>query len=848
MVMRRSGGMLVFMLVALVTSESPVESLDAGEIAEVDDGDFTDVFDSRDVSSVDVHGPIDHMGPEDMRVALNTWEVLYGDDHPNLGVSQEITSEASPKVTAAQTKVDELTQSLLKSTSEVDTKAFQSKLTEAKKALQATRWEEMTPEQREQKNQADIKQAIMDAKNAQATARSILLSTTDSPTSDKAKMTMDAMTKKIEEYDARLKKAQQTGDLPSIQMATAGINESIQTMKAISNVGTAVSPGQDTIVAAAEQAMNKFIGNPQIFAKVTASQPIMITVQPKSPGQNVLWKGRPTDTMGQLLAEKDAKAVKAQTNAETTLLAAKTSEQKQQAKKDFDNAERKVIEVKVQEAQNAAKTGNPIPVKEQESLVAPIQELASQASENAKEKTVKATEAASYARKMAEKSAELAIKEAEGVVQEEARRMEQVKKESDQAKENARKTVDAAKRNVAQVVATAERIEEQADPKAAQQAKDRQNLEKEEEAKKEIRQAKDRADLAKKKKKEAQDNLAAAQKEFQNAQTQGQIDRAKETIQEQKEQIRDARNDQRKEERKAADATQTKDSLEERIAPTQATPAQVPPADAPLVVSIHIHEKSQPEKSQPPVPPVPPVGSKTPERAKIEAEKEAQEAKNQEKIAEDKANEMKKAEELKLEAVKTQGLASRAVQSATTPAEKIAAEEQLATAQAEASKQESKIKQAETDKNVAIIKKEEAKSNQRKAESQAEQQGPRENTSALVDNAVRREREATQNLVQAAAEDRIKATAAQKESQASEENAKKALAEVQETYAKMRVMATVSLEAPSGATTALAEKEVRNAEAMVAAAVTPHDKKVAEVMVKQAEQSLVRAASPRSHA
>merc|ERR1712159_450339 len=136
--------------------ENPVESLDAGEIAEIDDGNFVDVFDSDDVGSVNVQHDVDHMGSQDVSSALETWDALYGEDHPSkLGASNEPDSE-NPKIAAKKQQEQEITQNLLKSNSVEETTALEVKLGKVKDDIKELETADESPDQAKANLEKDI--------------------------------------------------------------------------------------------------------------------------------------------------------------------------------------------------------------------------------------------------------------------------------------------------------------------------------------------------------------------------------------------------------------------------------------------------------------------------------------------------------------------------------------------------------------------------------------------------------------------------------------------------------------------------------------------------------------------
>merc|ERR1712178_168123 len=107
-------------ILSLSGAENPLERLDAGEVAEVDDGDFADVFDDADgASPVAIGDDTRHMSKDDVDAALSTWEVLYGHGHTeNLGEMQESAGGGKKKKLAKlQAKKTELREKIMKTKS-----------------------------------------------------------------------------------------------------------------------------------------------------------------------------------------------------------------------------------------------------------------------------------------------------------------------------------------------------------------------------------------------------------------------------------------------------------------------------------------------------------------------------------------------------------------------------------------------------------------------------------------------------------------------------------------------------------------------------------------------------------
>merc|ERR1711981_1039216 len=476
MVMRAAVAALpLLLLVAFASGEdqNPVESLDAGEIAEIDDGNFVDVFDSHDVSSVNVGHDTAHMGSSDIKTALDTWETLYGDDsHPaKLGASQEgdVSDEAAPdaaepnpKIEAKKEEKAEITKKLLKSTSVEETAALEVKLGKVKDQVKVMEESEESPAGAQANLEKDIQKEVKRARAAKGQARKTLLAAKDEAASEQAQNAMKAAQKVIDEQSEKLAKAQEDGDEQAVKASSDLIKAKNKEINEAS-AETLISHEHQALVANAERAMSKFLDKPKIFAKVSATEPTLVEVKPEVAGAS---EAQVEQAKEQAKVE-EAVAEKQQEAAEEKMSNSTTPEAKEEAKNELKAADDKVVEAKVKEAAaqtaaddtaaEVAKTAGPNdPVQ----MVAPLQKIAQEAAVNAKEKEVKAKEAAAYAKKMAEKSAEVAKKHAEKIKEMEAKKVEQVKKMALKAKESAKKIVTAAQTSAEKVVEKAEVMEE----------------------------------------------------------------------------------------------------------------------------------------------------------------------------------------------------------------------------------------------------------------------------------------------------------------------------------------------------------------------------------------------------
>merc|ERR1711981_37179 len=483
MVMRAAVAALPFLLLVAFASgedQNPVESLDAGEIAEIDDGNFVDVFDSHDVSSVNVGHDTAHMGSSDIKTALDTWETLYGDDsHPaKLGASQEgdVSDEAAPdaaepnpKIEAKKEEKAEITKKLLKSTSVEETAALEVKLGKVKDQVKVMEESEESPAGAQANLEKDIQKEVKRARAAKGQARKTLLAAKDEAASEQAQNAMKAAQKVIDEQSEKLAKAQEDGDEQAVKASSDLIKAKNKEINEAS-AETLISHEHQALVANAERAMSKFLDKPKIFAKVSSTEPTLLEVKPEVPGANAAAAGT-----NKAQAEQDQEEAKVEEKvaeksvdaAEENMSNATTPEAKEKAKEELAAADKKVVEAKVKEAvaktavdstaEEVAKTAAPDDAVQ---LVAPLQKIAQEAAVNAKEKETKAKEARAYAKKMAEKSAEVAKKHAEKIKETEAKKVEQVKKMALKAKESAKKIVTQAKTSAEKVVEKAEVMEE----------------------------------------------------------------------------------------------------------------------------------------------------------------------------------------------------------------------------------------------------------------------------------------------------------------------------------------------------------------------------------------------------
>merc|ERR1711881_139795 len=497
--------LMLMLAFALGEDPSAVQDLDAGEIAEIDDGNFVDLFDDNDADSVSVEHDSSHMGSGDMKTALDTWEVLYGSDHPSkLGASKEDATEAepaeeaeeaNPKLEAKKEEEKKVTDQLLKATSAKETGALEVKLGQLKDQVKEIEDADETPEQAQANLQKQIQKEVARARNAKSEARKTLLAAKDEATTEQAQKQMKDAQKIIAKESKKLAQAQADGDEQAAKASSDVIKAKNQEINQASSA-TLISHEHKALVDSAEAAMSKFLDKPKVFSKISDTKPPLVEVKPEAPGADNAAK----EEVVEKAKVEEAAASAQQSNAEEKLSNATTPEAKTAAKEELKAADDKIVAAKVKEAaaeaaeddtaSEVAKTAAP---GDQVQLVAPLQALAKKAAINAKEKQEKATEAAAYAKKTAEKSAEVAKKHAEKIKEKEAKKVEQVKKMALKAKESAKKIVKKAKKSAESVVEKAEVMEEKAgNPKAVEQEEKKEEEEKEDEAKQEIEEAEEK--------------------------------------------------------------------------------------------------------------------------------------------------------------------------------------------------------------------------------------------------------------------------------------------------------------------------------------------------------------------
>merc|ERR1711881_403194 len=487
--------LMLMLAFALGEDPSAVQDLDAGEIAEIDDGNFVDLFDDNDADSVSVEHDSSHMGSGDMKTALDTWEVLYGSDHPSkLGASKEDATEAepaeeaeeaNPKLEAKKEEEKKVTDQLLKATSAKETGALEVKLGQLKDQVKEIEDADETPEQAQANLQKQIQKEVARARNAKSEARKTLLAAKDEATTEQAQKQMKDAQKIIAKESKKLAQAQADGDEQAAKASSDVIKAKNQEINQASSA-TLISHEHKALVDSAEAAMSKFLDKPKVFAKISDTKPTLVEVKPEAPGADNAAK----EEVVEKAKVEEAAASAQQSKAEEKLSNATTPEAKTAAKEELKAADDKIVAAKVKEAaaeaaeddtaSEVAKTAAP---GDQVQLVAPLQALAKKAAINAKEKQEKATE----------KSAEVAKKHAEKIKEKEAKKVEQVKKMALKAKESAKKIVKKAKKSAESVVEKAEVMEEKAgNPKAVEQEEKKEEEEKEDEAKQEIEEAEEK--------------------------------------------------------------------------------------------------------------------------------------------------------------------------------------------------------------------------------------------------------------------------------------------------------------------------------------------------------------------
>merc|ERR1712164_34550 len=279
----RSVAALCCLLVAYGVAENPVESLDAGEIAEIDDGNFVDVFDSDDVGSVNVQHDVDHMGSQDVSSALETWDALYGEDHPSKLVASNEPDSENPKIAAKKQQEQEITQNLLKSNSVEETTALEVKLGKVKDDIKELETADESPDQAKANLEKDIQKEVARARTAKSEARKTLLAAKDSATTEKAQSQMKAAQKIIDQESEKLAKAQADGDENQAKRSSDIIKAKNQGIVKAS-AATLISHEHQALVQNAARTMSKYLDKPKIFAKVNGDEPTLVEMKPEVAG------------------------------------------------------------------------------------------------------------------------------------------------------------------------------------------------------------------------------------------------------------------------------------------------------------------------------------------------------------------------------------------------------------------------------------------------------------------------------------------------------------------------------------------------------------------------------------
>merc|ERR1711966_16534 len=222
--------------------ENPVTSLDAGEIAEVDEGDFADMFDSKAVDSASVGDDTDHMDKQDISNALNTWEVLYGDKH-TLGESVSKKTAERKELDKAKKEKGKVTEQLLKATSVEETNKLEKKLESTKKEV------------------ADAKAKV------------------DGPASSLKDIKKDIKKQVARSEEKKLEKAVASGDAQAAEVATQAIDSKTAEAKSAAKQGASA---QEKIINKAETAMSQFLSKPQTYVKTGTGDKVMVELKPKT--------------------------------------------------------------------------------------------------------------------------------------------------------------------------------------------------------------------------------------------------------------------------------------------------------------------------------------------------------------------------------------------------------------------------------------------------------------------------------------------------------------------------------------------------------------------------------------
>merc|ERR1712086_850598 len=322
---------------------NPVTSLDAGEIAEVDEGDFADIFDSKAVDSASVDDDTDHMDKQDIGNALNTWEVLYGDSKHTLGESASKKTAERKELDKAKKEKGKVTEQLLKATSVQETNKLEKKLESTKKEVADAKAKVDGPASSLKDIKKDIKKQVAKSEENKEKAR---------------EQEMDAKT-------------------PATSAAAQAIDSKTAEAKSAAKQGASA---QDKIINKAETAMSQFLSKPRTYVKTGTGEKVMVELKPKTAADAQQ-------------AEKDAKIAEATADqqkktAENDLAKAAGDPAKVAvAKKEMSKAESNAVKAKVKEQiakeHEEGTDSNTVPAVAQSAdpnnkghLIAPLQKLA----------------------------------------------------------------------------------------------------------------------------------------------------------------------------------------------------------------------------------------------------------------------------------------------------------------------------------------------------------------------------------------------------------------------------------------------------------------------------------------
>merc|ERR1711934_150968 len=340
--------LLVMVAAAMGEDPSPIHNLDAGEIAEIDDGNFVDLFDDDGVSPVNVQHDVSHMGAADVDTALNTWDVLYGDEHPSkLGATKdegadEEAKAPNPKIEEKKEEEKKVTKELLDAKSVEETGALEVKLGQLKDQVNEMEEADDTPEQAQANLEKDIQKEVARARAQKGEARKTLLAAKDEATTEQAQNQMKQAQKIIDQESKKLTTAQAAGDEKAVKASSDLIKAKTREINQAS-AATLISHEHKALVDNAEVAMSKFLDKPKIFAKISDTKPTLVEVKPEVPG---VAKAQKQEAQEKAHVE-EVVAQKNQQQAEDKLTNATTPEAKTEAKADLKKADKEVVAAKV---------------------------------------------------------------------------------------------------------------------------------------------------------------------------------------------------------------------------------------------------------------------------------------------------------------------------------------------------------------------------------------------------------------------------------------------------------------------------------------------------------------------